>query len=52
MRSFHKISVKHMDRYLEELEWRHNNRDNPYIFRDALCRIMDTDPLQYKTLVA
>ena len=32
MRGFHKISVKHMDRYLEELEWRHNNRDNPYIF--------------------
>ena len=50
--SFHKMSVKHMDRYLEELEWRFNNRDNPHIFRDALCRIMHTDPLQYQELIA
>ena len=50
--SFHKMSVKHMDRYLEELEWRFNNRDNPYIFRDALRRIMRTDPLEYRALVA
>ena len=50
--SFHKMSVKHMDRYLEELEWRFNNRANPYIFRDALCRIMNTSPLEYRTLVA
>ena len=40
----HKMSVKHMDRYLEELEWRYNNRDNPYVFPDTLRRIMDTDP--------
>ena len=46
------MSVKHMDRYLEELEWRFNNRDNPYIFRDTLARIMHTDPLEYPTLVA
>ena len=50
--SFHKISVKHMDRYLEELEWRFNNRDNPHIFRDALARIINTDPLEYRDLVA
>ena len=50
--SFHKMSVKHMDRYLEELEWRYNNRKNPYIFRDALRRIMNTDPLEYKQLIA
>ncbi len=50
--AFHKMSVKHMDRYLEELEWRFNNRDNPYIFRDALARIMHTDPLEYRKLIA
>ena len=50
--SFHKMSVKHMDRYLEELEWRFNNRDNPYIFRDTLARIVDTDPLEYRRLIA
>src|SRR5690606_17434300 len=31
---FHKISVKHLDRYLEELEWRFSNRNNPFMFRD------------------
>ena len=50
--SFHKMSVKHMDRYLEELEWRFNNRNNPYIFHDTLARIMNTDPLEYRDLVA
>ena len=49
--TFHKMSVKHMDRYLEELEWRFNNRDNPHIFRDTLARIMHTDPLHYRELV-
>ena len=50
--SFHKMSAKHMDRYLEELEWRYNNRDNPNIFRDTLARIVNTDPLTYRELVA
>ena len=50
--SFHKISAKHLDRYLEELEWRFNNRDNPHIFMDTLRRIMNTGKLSYKELVA
>ena len=40
-----------MDRYLEELEWRFNNRDNPYIFRDAMRKIAHADTLTYKELV-
>ena len=31
--SFHKISVKHIDRYLEELQWRFTNRSNPHLPR-------------------
>ena len=50
--AFHKMSVKHLDRYLEELEWRFNNRDNPFIFRDTLRRIVHTDPMRYRQLVA
>jgi len=49
--SFHKVSRKHLDRYLEELEWRFNNRENPYIFRDALRKIVHADTLTYKELV-
>lgn len=52
MGSFHKISRKHIDRYLEEIEWRFNNRDNPHIFRDTLIRILDTDALTYEALTA
>ena len=50
--TFHKMSKKHMDRYLEELEWRHNNRDNPRIFPDTLRQILNTGNLTYRNLVA
>ena len=49
--SFHKISAKHLDRYIEELEWRFNNRNNPHIFIDTLKRIVHTDTLTYRNLV-
>ena len=52
MGSFHQISAKHMDRYLEELEWRFNNRDNPFIFRDLLLRVLDGEALRYEELTA
>ncbi len=50
--AFHKVSVKHLDRYLEELEWRYNNRDNTHIFTDTLRRIVNTEHLTYQKLVA
>ena len=52
MGSFHKVSRKHLDRYLSELEWRFNNRDNDHIFIDTLRRIVQTDTLTYRELVA
>ena len=50
--AFHKISAKHIDRYLEELEWRFNNRNNPHIFLDTLRRILTAETLTYKKLTA
>ena len=50
--AFHKVSVKHLDRYLDELEWRYNNRDNDHIFVHTLRRIDNTDHLEYRDLVA
>jgi transposase-like protein len=50
--SFHKISVKHLDRYLEELEWRFNNRDNAFMFRDLLVRLVEGEALRYQELTA
>ena len=50
--SYHKVSVKHLDAYIDELEWRFNNRDNPWLFRDTLCQLLRSDTLTYSTLVA
>ena len=50
--AFHKVSEKHLDRYLEELEWRYSNRDNAQIFTSTLRRIVKTEHLTYKTLTA
>ena len=50
--AFHKMSAKHMDRYLGELEWRLNNRNNPRIFMDTLRRIVRTPHITYRQLVA
>lgn len=50
--SYHKVSVKHLDRYLDELEWRFNNRENPFLFRDTLRRMIESDNLEYAKLTA
>jgi transposase-like protein len=48
--SFHQISEKHVDRYLDEFEFRNNNRKNPYQFRDVLLRLMDAKAMPYSEL--
>ena len=48
--SYHKMSIKHMDAYLDELEWRFNNRDNPWLFRDTILRLLTAESLPYQEL--
>ena len=50
--AFDKMIGKHLDRYLEELEWCHNNRRNPHTFRDKLAQIMKTKSLKFRDLAA
>lgn len=50
--SYHKLSAKHLNSYLDELEWRFNNRENPYLFRDTLKKLISSDNLEYKTLTS
>jgi transposase-like protein len=50
--SFHHVSKKHLERYLDELEFRFNNRKNPFMFRDALLRVLEKDALRYQELTA
>jgi transposase-like protein len=49
--SFHQISRKHMDAYLDEFEWRFNNRENPFLFRDTLCKLLTASKMEYKELI-
>jgi transposase-like protein len=50
--SYHQLSVKHLPAYLDEMEWRFNNRDNPYLFRDTILALVAGDSLPYKQLTA
>ena len=49
--SNHQVSAKHLERYLDEFEFRFNNRHNPYLFRDTLLRLISSENLEYKDLI-
>ena len=50
--SFHQVSHKHLDRYLDEFEFRYNNRKNPYLLRDTLWQLIMSGHIEYKKLIA
>jgi transposase-like protein len=50
--SWHKISAKHLQAYLEEMCFRFNNRKNPCLFRDTILKLIGSPNLKYKTLTA
>jgi transposase-like protein len=50
--AFHKISVKHLDAYLVEQEFRINNRGNQHAFRDVMKRVLSKEALRYRDLVS
>ena len=49
--SYHQVSAKHLDAYLDELEFRFNNRENPYMFRDAMLKLVVAESLPYEKLI-
>lgn len=50
--AFHHVSADHLPKYLDEVEWRFNNRDNPFLFRDTLMALMDSEVMTYEKLTA
>lgn len=49
--AFHKISLKHLQRYLNEFSWRFNNRKNPDLFGLAVRRMALAGNLTYAQLI-
>ncbi len=43
--AFHHVSTKHLDAYFDEFEWRFNNRNNHFLFRDTLCKLLSSPRL-------
>jgi transposase-like protein len=50
--TWHRISAKHLQAYLDEMCWRFDNRKNPYLFRDTIKRMLGADNLEFKQLTA
>jgi transposase-like protein len=48
--TYHKLSIKHLDAYLDELEHRFNNRKNKFLFRDTLLKLVKAEKLPYAEL--
>ena len=49
--SFHQLSTKHLPAYLDEISFRFNNRENPFLFRDTLLALIKADALSYQELI-
>jgi transposase-like protein len=49
--TYHQLSAKHLPAYLDEMAFRFNNRDNAFLFRDTLLRMIEGETLPYEELV-
>jgi hypothetical protein len=49
--SFHRVSIKHLHRYLSEFEHRFNQRKNTQRFEQMVSQTAKASPLTYRTLV-
>jgi hypothetical protein len=50
--TYHQLSTKHLPAYRDEMAFCFNNRDNAFLFRDTLLRMIHGETLPYEELVA
>jgi hypothetical protein len=49
--SFHKVSIKHLNRYLSEFEYKFNNREADDLFSQMLRQMTKTEHLEFNELI-
>lgn len=49
---YHKLSIKHLQRYLNEFAYRFNRRNNPDAFIETVRRLCKFGPLTYSALIS
>jgi hypothetical protein len=52
MGTWHKLSAKHLQAYLDEMTFRFDRRKNPDLFIDTLRHMVTADPLTFQELTA
>ena len=50
--SYYHLSAKHLPAYVDEVAYRHKNRDNAYLLSDMLLRLIGAKSMSYTQLVA
>ena len=50
--SFHRVSIKHLHRYLTEFEYRFNARRDVHIFQKTVAEMLKAKPMPMKELTA
>lgn len=50
--SYHRVSIKHLHRYLAEFQMRWNNSSNPDLFALIVLRLLIASAMEYKSLIA
>jgi transposase-like protein len=50
--TWHRISAKHLEAYLAEMEFRFNRRNSPYLFQDTLRHMVTASTLTFEALTS
>lgn len=50
--TWHRISAKHLQAYLDEMTFRFNNRNNPNLFRATLLKMLESEHVEFKQLTS
>ncbi|HEY1903149.1 MAG TPA: IS1595 family transposase [Terracidiphilus sp.] len=50
--TWHRISAKHLEAYLEEMQFRFNRRNSPYLFQDTLRHMVMAETLTFEELTS